>query len=89
MIFRCIFSAAIALLLTVGLSAAEQWSGSVAGTARVIDGDTTTARADGRNRRLRKEAEWLFERQDVAVRLGCAQVPSQNDRRHACVLPDH
>jgi len=43
-IFRCIFSVAIALLLTVGLSAAEQWSGSVAGTARVIDGDTISIR---------------------------------------------
>nr|WP_313015319.1 hypothetical protein [Brucella intermedia] len=44
MIFRCIFSVAIALLLTVGLSAAEQWSGSVAGTACVIDGDTISIR---------------------------------------------
>lgn len=44
MIFRCIFSAAIALLLTAGLAAAEQWSGSVAGTARVIDGDTISIR---------------------------------------------
>ncbi len=44
MIFRCIFSAAIALLLTLGLAAAEQWSGSVAGTARVIDGDTISVR---------------------------------------------
>jgi hypothetical protein len=40
MIFRYILSAAIALPLTVRLSAAEQWAGYVAGTARVIDGDT-------------------------------------------------
>lgn len=44
MISRYIFSAAMALLLTVELAVAEQWPGSVAGTARVIDGDTISTR---------------------------------------------
>ncbi|RRY16554.1 hypothetical protein EGJ57_21210 [Brucella anthropi] len=40
MIFRYIFAVAVALLLTMELAVADQWSDSVAGTARVIDGDT-------------------------------------------------
>lgn len=44
MIFRYVFSVAVALLLTVGLAFAEQWLGSVSGTARVIDGDTISIR---------------------------------------------
>lgn len=44
MIFRYLFAAAVALLLTVGLAVAEQSPGSVSGTARVIDGDTISIR---------------------------------------------
>ncbi|MGK8642660.1 thermonuclease family protein [Brucella anthropi] len=42
--FRYLFAAAVALLLTVGLAVAEQSPGSVSGTARVIDGDTISIR---------------------------------------------
>jgi len=44
LIFRYLFAAAVALLLTVGLAVAEQSPGSVSGTARVIDGDTISIR---------------------------------------------
>lgn len=44
MIFRCIFAAAVALLLTMELAVADQWSDSVAGSARVIDSDTISIR---------------------------------------------
>jgi len=38
------FRLAVALPLTVGLAVADQWPGSVAGTARVIEGDTISIR---------------------------------------------
>lgn len=44
MIFRYVFAAAVTLLPTIVLAVAEQWPGSVAGTARVIDGDTISIR---------------------------------------------
>jgi len=44
LIFRNVFAAAVALSLTVGLAVADQWPGSVVGTARVIDGDTISIR---------------------------------------------
>lgn len=44
MIFRHVFAVVIALTLAVESAVAEQWLGSVAGTARVIDGDTISIR---------------------------------------------
>ncbi|MCH4544075.1 hypothetical protein ACFQ3K_01185 [Brucella gallinifaecis] len=44
MIVGYFITAAAALLMNVGLAVAKQWPGSVAGTARVIDGDTISIR---------------------------------------------